>query len=44
MGQLDGRAAIVTGAAGGVLLRPFARLISSAGDSVTTYGEPWDMQ
>ena len=33
----------VTGAAGGVLLRPFARLISSAGDSVTTYGEPWDM-
>jgi len=34
----------VTGAAGGVLLRPFARLISSAGDSVTTYGEPWDMQ
>jgi hypothetical protein len=26
-----------------VLLRPFARLISSAGDSVTTYGEPWDM-
>ena len=34
----------VTGAAGGVLLRPFARLISQAGDSVTTYGEPWDMQ
>ena len=34
----------VTGAAGGVLLRPFARLISSSGDSVTTYGEPWDMQ
>ncbi len=34
----------VTGAAGGVLLRPFARLISSAGDSVTTYGEPWDMK
>ncbi len=33
----------VTGAAGGVLLRPFARLISSAGDSVTTDGEPWDM-
>ena len=26
----------VTGAAGGVLLRPFARLISKAGDSVTT--------
>ncbi|MBF4191338.1 MspA protein, partial [Mycolicibacterium phlei] len=22
---------------------PFARLISSAGDSVTTYGEPWNM-
>ena len=34
----------VTGAAGGVLLRPFARLISKAGDSVTTYGAPWDMQ
>jgi hypothetical protein len=34
----------VTGAAGGVLLRPFARLISKAGDSVTTYGEPWNMQ
>src|ERR1700754_1156987 len=33
----------VTGAAGGVLLRPFARLISGAGDSVTTYGEPWHM-
>lgn len=34
----------VTGAAGGVLLRPFARLISTRGDSVTTYGEPWDMK
>ena len=33
----------VTGAAGGVLLRPFARLVSSAGDSVTTYGAPWNM-
>ena len=33
----------VTGAAGGVLLRPFARLISNAGDSVTTYGAPWNM-
>lgn len=33
----------VTGAAGGVLLRPFARLIASTGDSVTTYGEPWNM-
>ena len=33
----------VTGAAGGVLLRPFARLISNAGDSVTTYGEAWNM-
>ena len=31
---------MVTGAAGGVLLRPFARLISQAGDNVTTYGEP----
>ena len=33
----------VTGAAGGVLLRPLARLISKDGDSVTTYGEPWNM-
>lgn len=33
----------VTGAAGGVLLRPFARLISNDGDSVTTFGEPWNM-
>src|ERR1700750_2085393 len=33
----------VTGAAGGVLLPPFARLISKAGASVTTYGEPWNM-
>ncbi|BBZ31938.1 porin MspA [Mycolicibacterium confluentis] len=33
----------VTGAAGGVLLRPYARLISGSGDSVTTYGEPWNM-
>jgi hypothetical protein len=33
----------VTGAAGGVLLRPFARLISKTGDSVTTYSEPWNM-
>jgi hypothetical protein len=33
----------VTGAAGGVLLRPFARLISKTGDSVTTYGDPWNM-
>lgn len=33
----------VTGAAGGVLLRPFARLISAKGDSVTTYGTPWNM-
>jgi hypothetical protein len=33
----------VTGAAGGVLLRPFARLISSSGDSVSTYGDPWNM-
>jgi hypothetical protein len=33
----------VTGAAGGVLLHPFARLISKDDDSVTTYGESWDM-
>jgi hypothetical protein len=45
----DGKIAVsnahgtVTGAAGGVLLRPFARLIASTGDSVTTYGEPWSM-
>lgn len=32
----------VTGAADGVLRRPFARLISSASDSVTTYGAPWN--
>jgi len=25
------------------LLRPFTRLISKAGDSVTTYGDPWNM-
>ncbi|MFL0177851.1 porin, partial [Mycolicibacterium mucogenicum] len=23
--------------------RPFARLIAKTGDSVTTYGEPWNM-
>jgi hypothetical protein len=33
----------VTGAAGGVVLRPFARLTSSDGDSVTTYGQPLEM-
>jgi hypothetical protein len=33
----------VTGAAGGVLLRPFSRLVSTAGDCVTTYGSPWNM-
>jgi hypothetical protein len=33
----------LTGAAGGVLLRPFARLISKSGDSVTTYGDSWNM-
>jgi hypothetical protein len=33
----------VTGAVGGVLLRPFARLTSKAGDTVTTYGDPWNM-
>jgi hypothetical protein len=32
----------VTSAAGGVLLRPFARLISNDGASVTTYGETWN--
>ena len=33
----------VTGAAGGVLLRPYARLIASTGDNVTAYREPWNM-
>ncbi|HZQ30478.1 MAG TPA: MspA family porin [Mycobacterium sp.] len=33
----------VTGASGGVTLRPFARLTSKEGDSVTTYGAPWEM-
>jgi hypothetical protein len=33
----------VTGAVGGVLLRPFARLISKTGDTVTTYSAPWNM-
>lgn len=33
----------VTGAAGGVVLRPFARLISDSGDAVTTYGNTWSM-
>lgn len=33
----------ITGAAGGVLLRPFARLISRTGDNVTTYSAPWNM-
>lgn len=33
----------VTGAAGGVTLRPYARLISAAGDNVTTFGAPWDL-
>lgn len=33
----------VTGAAGGVLLRPFARLYGENGESVATYGEPWNM-
>ncbi|MGE2716208.1 MspA family porin [Mycolicibacterium litorale] len=33
----------VTGAAGGVTLRPFARLEAESGDVVTTYGEIWNM-
>ena len=33
----------ITGAGGEVLLRPYARLISNDGDSVTTYGEPSSM-
>ncbi|MDY6996191.1 MAG: MspA family porin [Actinomycetota bacterium] len=40
---VSGAHGAVTGAAGGVLLRPFARLISSTGDSVTTYGRSWTM-
>lgn len=41
---VDNAHGTVTGAAGGVLLRPFARLVSRDGDSVTTYGAPWNMQ
>lgn len=33
----------VTGAAGGVLLRPYARLTSKSGATITTYGEPWNV-
>lgn len=33
----------VTGIAGGLILRPYARLVSDDGDSVTTYGEPRQM-
>jgi MspA len=33
----------VTGAAGGVLLRPFARLIWPDRGSIATYGEQWNM-
>jgi hypothetical protein len=39
----DGGHGSVTGAAGGVTLRPFARLTSSDEDSVTTYGEPMEL-
>jgi MspA len=40
---IGGAHGAVTGAAGGVVLRPFARLTSSDGDSVTTCGEPLEM-
>ena len=43
MGRLQDKVCIITGAAGGVVLRPFARLVSSAGDSLTTYGKAWTM-
>ena len=33
----------VTGVAGGVLLRPFARLTSKDGATVTTFGRPWNL-
>jgi hypothetical protein len=33
----------VTGVAGGVLLRPYAKLVNADGQEVTTYGEPWNM-
>jgi MspA len=33
----------VTGTSGDVLLRPYARLVSNDGDSVTTYGQPQSM-
>ncbi len=34
----------MTGAAGSVILRPFARLISQTGDTVSTIGEPFDLR
>jgi hypothetical protein len=33
----------ITGVTGDVMLQPFARLVSSAGDSVTTYGAVWNL-
>lgn len=33
----------VTGVTGGVLLRPFAKLITPDGEEVSTFGEPWNM-
>ena len=33
----------VTGAAGGVLAAPVRTVDLQVGDSVTTYGEPWNM-
>lgn len=40
---ISGAHGTVTGAAGGVMLRPYARLLASTGDSVSTYGAPWNM-
>ncbi|GAA2567700.1 MspA family porin [Mycolicibacterium diernhoferi] len=33
----------VTGVTGGVVLRPFAKLITADGEEVSTFGEPWNM-
>lgn len=40
---VSGAHGTVTGAAGGVLLRPYARLIWPDHAEVTTYGEQWNM-
>jgi MspA len=42
VGVTDGHGTL-TGAAGGVLLRPYARLVSKAGDTVCAYGRLWNL-